>query len=101
MNNLHRELAPISDAAWAQIEEEITPPDVRQFMANSGSKVILRQIGCEETLRQDKHRAPEAYGYRTSDIGAVKHGNALKRKSPHGPFCKFSSASGPMTEKAS
>ncbi|HUA78343.1 MAG TPA: family 1 encapsulin nanocompartment shell protein, partial [Acetobacteraceae bacterium] len=22
MNNLHRELAPISDAAWAQIEEE-------------------------------------------------------------------------------
>src|SRR5271163_1723102 len=23
MNNLHRELAPISDAAWAQIEEEI------------------------------------------------------------------------------
>jgi len=24
MNNLHRELAPISDAAWAQIEEEIT-----------------------------------------------------------------------------
>jgi len=24
MNNLHRELAPVSDAAWAQIEEEIT-----------------------------------------------------------------------------
>lgn len=24
MNNLHRELAPISDAAWAQIEEEIS-----------------------------------------------------------------------------
>src|SRR5579864_3364028 len=24
MNNLHRELAPISDVAWAQIEEEIT-----------------------------------------------------------------------------
>lgn len=22
MNNLHRELAPISDAAWAQIEDE-------------------------------------------------------------------------------
>jgi uncharacterized linocin/CFP29 family protein len=22
MNNLHRELAPISDAAWSQIEEE-------------------------------------------------------------------------------
>lgn len=24
MNNLHRELAPISDAAWAQIQEEVT-----------------------------------------------------------------------------
>jgi len=24
MNNLHRELAPISDAAWTQIEEEAT-----------------------------------------------------------------------------
>src|SRR2546422_11468644 len=24
MNNLHRELAPISDAAWADIEEETT-----------------------------------------------------------------------------
>jgi uncharacterized linocin/CFP29 family protein len=24
MNNLHRELAPISDPAWAQIEEEVT-----------------------------------------------------------------------------
>src|SRR5271163_2086395 len=24
MNNLHRELAPISDGAWAQIEEETT-----------------------------------------------------------------------------
>ena len=24
MNNLHRELAPISDEAWAQIEEETT-----------------------------------------------------------------------------
>src|SRR5215831_9867508 len=24
MNNLHRELAPISDAAWAQMEEEIS-----------------------------------------------------------------------------
>jgi uncharacterized linocin/CFP29 family protein len=24
MNNLHRELAPISDAAWADLEEETT-----------------------------------------------------------------------------
>jgi hypothetical protein len=27
MNNLHRELAPISDVAWAQIEEETSRPD--------------------------------------------------------------------------
>ena len=26
MNNLHRELAPISDAAWSQIEEERRAP---------------------------------------------------------------------------
>jgi hypothetical protein len=24
VNNLHRELAPISDAAWAQIEDEVS-----------------------------------------------------------------------------
>ena len=33
MNNLHRELAPISDAAWAQIEEETTRTLKRYFAA--------------------------------------------------------------------
>jgi uncharacterized linocin/CFP29 family protein len=32
MNNLHRELAPISDAAWAQIEEETTRT-IRRYLA--------------------------------------------------------------------
>jgi len=31
MNNLHRELAPISDAAWAQIEEETSRTLKRYF----------------------------------------------------------------------
>jgi uncharacterized linocin/CFP29 family protein len=32
MNNLHRELAPISDAAWAQIEDE-TSRTIRRYLA--------------------------------------------------------------------
>src|SRR6202050_2617500 len=32
MNNLHRELAPISDAAWAQIEEE-TSRTLKRYLA--------------------------------------------------------------------
>src|ERR1700731_2180643 len=33
MNNLHRELAPISDAAWAQIEEEASRTIKRHLAA--------------------------------------------------------------------
>lgn len=37
MNNLHRELAPVSDAAWAQIEEEVA----RTFRRNlAGRRVV-------------------------------------------------------------
>src|SRR5271165_2497958 len=32
MNNLHRELAPISDAAWAQIEDE-TSRTLKRYLA--------------------------------------------------------------------
>ena len=32
MNNLHRELAPISDSAWAQIEEE-TSRTLKRYLA--------------------------------------------------------------------
>jgi uncharacterized linocin/CFP29 family protein len=37
MNNLHRELAPISDAAWAQIEEE-TLRTIKRYLA--GRRVV-------------------------------------------------------------
>jgi uncharacterized linocin/CFP29 family protein len=37
MNNLHRELAPISDAAWAQIEEE-TSCTFKRYIA--GRRVV-------------------------------------------------------------
>src|SRR6202162_5853134 len=35
MNNLHRELAPISDAAWAQIEEEASRT-IKRYLAGRG-----------------------------------------------------------------
>jgi uncharacterized linocin/CFP29 family protein len=37
MNNLHRELAPISDSAWAQIEEETTRT-LKRYLA--GRRVV-------------------------------------------------------------
>src|SRR5208282_5875312 len=37
MNNLHRELAPISDAAWEQIEEE-TSRTLKRYLA--GRRVV-------------------------------------------------------------
>ena len=36
MNNLHRELAPISEAAWADLEAEARRTFVRRFSARSG-----------------------------------------------------------------
>lgn len=40
MNNLHRELAPISDAAWAQIEEEASRTLKRHLAARHAVDVI-------------------------------------------------------------
>jgi len=37
MNNLHRELAPVSDAAWAEIEEE-TARTLKRYLA--GRRVV-------------------------------------------------------------
>ncbi len=43
MNNLHRESAPISDAAWAQIEEE-TSRTLKRYLA--GRRVVdVREPG--------------------------------------------------------
>jgi uncharacterized linocin/CFP29 family protein len=36
MNNLHRELAPISDEAWAQIEEEAARTFKRHLAGRAG-----------------------------------------------------------------
>ncbi|MFC0315631.1 family 1 encapsulin nanocompartment shell protein [Gordonia phosphorivorans] len=41
MNNLHRELAPISDAAWAEIEEEAG----RSFKRNSAGRRLVDVTG--------------------------------------------------------
>ena len=37
MNNLHRELAPVSDAAWSQIEEEASRT-LKRYLA--GRRVV-------------------------------------------------------------
>ena len=41
MNNLHRELAPISDSAWAQIEEEVS----RTFKRHVGGRRVVDMQG--------------------------------------------------------
>src|ERR1700724_2294566 len=43
MNNLHRELAPISDAAWSQIEEETTRT-LKRYLAG-GRAVYVPSAG--------------------------------------------------------
>jgi len=54
MNNLHRELAPISDAAWADIEAEAR----RTFTRHVAARRVVDLIGPEgETLRSG-HRPP-------------------------------------------
>ena len=55
MNNLHRELAPISDSAWAQIEEE-TSRTLKRYLA--GRRVVdLKGPAGTGFLR--RHRPPE------------------------------------------
>ena len=46
MNNLHRELAPISDAAWAQIEEEIS----RTFKRHLAGRRVVDMQGPSGTI---------------------------------------------------
>ena len=45
MNNLHRELAPISDAAWAQIEEE-TSRTFKRYLAGRRVVDVHGPAGC-------------------------------------------------------
>jgi uncharacterized linocin/CFP29 family protein len=70
MDNLHRELAPVSEAAWAQIEEEATRTFKRHL---AGRRVV------------DVH-GPEGYGLsvvgtgRVSDIGAPVAGVLARQR---------------------
>ncbi|HMN21791.1 MAG TPA: family 1 encapsulin nanocompartment shell protein [Ottowia sp.] len=45
MNNLHRELAPISDAAWAQIEEEVARTFRRNLAGRRAVDVDVAEAG--------------------------------------------------------
>ena len=55
MNNLHRELAPISDAAWAQIEEE-TSRTLKRYLA--GRRVVDVQGASGHRPLRRRHRPP-------------------------------------------
>ena len=48
MNNMHRELAPISDAAWAEIEEEAT----RSFKRNVAGRRLVDVTGVAQRGRE-------------------------------------------------
>ena len=47
MNNLHRALAPISDAAWAQIEEEVARTFRRNLAGRRAVDVALAEAGAK------------------------------------------------------
>ena len=53
MNNLHRELAPISDAAWSQIEEE-TSRTIKRYLA--GRRVVDVQGPSGIATLRHRHR---------------------------------------------
>ena len=56
MNNLHRELAPISDAAWASIEEETTRT-LKRYLA--GRRVVDVHGPAGAGSFRGRHRPPE------------------------------------------
>ena len=69
MNNLHRELAPISDAAWSQIEEETTRTlkrylagrrvvDVPSSGRNCSARSCDRSPALDRSSRGRHHRKP-------------------------------------------
>ena len=55
MNNLHRELAPVSEAAWAQIEEEASRT-LKQYLA--GRRVVDVHGPAGVGLLRGRHRPP-------------------------------------------
>src|SRR5580700_2416892 len=61
MNNLHRELAPISEAAWADIEEEAT-------------RTLKRHLAAR--------RVVDVQGPKGLELSAVGTGHLLKLQAP-------------------
>jgi uncharacterized linocin/CFP29 family protein len=54
MNNLHRELAPISDAAWAEIEEETTRT-LKRYLAG---RRVVDMAPADGGPLGNRHRSP-------------------------------------------
>ena len=92
MNNLHRELAPISDAAWAQIEEEASRTLKRYLAARRVVDVVLHRLGLELPVerhvvvrggigkRQARRESRRRPGYRRRDPPAtIAAARALRR----------------------
>ena len=70
MNNLYRELAPISDSAWAQIEEE-TSRTLKRYLAGRRVVDVKGPAGMRFLRRhrpsEDNRRTGERHSSRTSE----------------------------------
>ena len=72
MNNLHRELAPISDLAWAQIEEE-TSRTFKRYLA--GRRVVDVHAPAGTGSFRSRHRpSAEHRGSRGGNFVAAARG---------------------------
>lgn len=58
MNNLHRELAPISDPAWAQIEEEVARTFRRNLAGRRAVDVVKAEAGIQCSAIGTGHLSP-------------------------------------------
>ena len=77
MNNLHRELAPISDAAWSQIEEETTRT-FKRYLA--GRRVVdVQGPGGVAALRRRHRPLAHRRGAGGRHPGATARGQAAGR----------------------
>ena len=65
MNNLHRELAPISDAAWAQIEEE-TSRTLKRYLAGRRVVDVQGPAGTGSLRRRHRPSADDRGSERTA-----------------------------------
>ena len=75
MNNLHRELAPISDAAWAQIEEE-TARTFKRYLAGRRVVDVQGPAGTELSAVGTGHLRPIA-GLREGIVARQREVKAL------------------------